>query len=137
MATGFTNIIFGPTLPRSLHQLRINLASALTTSRSEEATARAVGFYCTVTELRVLISTILRATADEFDATDHLEPATAFDKLDRASGVFVAALAELERAGVSQSVTDVLLRHFDTESPVHGLAAASIVLFLGVRLAAE
>ena len=61
MATGFTGIIFNPTLPRSLNLLRNSLTSALTTSRSEEATAAAVGFYCTHTELRVLITTLLRA----------------------------------------------------------------------------
>jgi hypothetical protein len=137
MATGFTGIIFNPTLPRSLNLLRNTLTAALTTSRSEEATAAAVGFYCTVTEMRVLIKTLLRAEAPEFDREDHVDPVDGFARMENSIHVFVAALAELERAGVSQEITNMLMRNFEAESPVHGLAAACIALFLGVRLAAE
>jgi hypothetical protein len=137
MADGFADIIYGPTLPRSLNQLRNLVTSALTTSRSEASTADAIGFYCTVTELRVLVATLLKATPDEFVGTDHRDAAEAFRILDRSAGLFTMALYDLERAGVSQQITGMLTRYFDAESPLHGLAAASIAVFLGVRLAAE
>ena len=137
MAEGFIDIIFTPTLPRSLNHLRNLVTSALTTSKSEASTADAVGYYCTVTEMRVLVTTLLKAEASEFVRDDHREPVEAFAILDGAAGTFTTALYELENAGVSRTITDMLTEHFDAESPVHGLAAASIALFLGVRLAAE
>ena len=137
MAEGFANIIYGPTLPLNLNRLRNSLTAALTSSMSEATTADAIGYYCLVTEMRVLVTTLLKATPDDFARTDHREAVEAFASVDRTAGVFAAALYELERAGVSREITDMLTKHFDAESPVHGLAAASIALFLGARLAAE
>jgi len=131
----FEAVIFGPTLPSHLSQLRSALSSFLTLSRSDELTASAIGYYCTVTELRCIVSTLLAAETDEFAAGGHREIVETFSSLEQYVGVFHQALAELEAAGVSQTISDMLSSHFDEESPLHGVAAACIAVFLGVRMA--
>lgn len=130
----FQTIVYGPTLPRSLDRLRTLLGGVLTTSRSQVSTAAAIGYYCTATELRPVVATLLKATAASFVLDDHQAPVVAFAQLKRSSSIFYGAIRELETLGVDSVLTELLVRHFDEESPVHGLAAASVTLFLALRI---
>ena len=130
----FQTVIYDPVLPTRLSQLRDLLTRTLTTSRSESATADAIGYYCTVTELRCLVGTLLVADVDEFDTAERTDVAEAFSVLDQKAGVFEYALAELEDLGVGYELTTALSSSFDAETPLQGVAAAAVTVFLGCRL---
>ncbi len=130
----FLTVIYDPELPTRLSQLRDLLTRTLTTSRSESATADAIGYYCRVTELRCLVGSLLLATPEDFDTAERGDVAEVFSVLDQKAGVFEAALSELEDLGVGYEVTAVLSSSYDEETPLQGIAAAAISVFLGCRL---